>query len=164
MFHTSKPSLSYNESLQIKPAPAPDIFHMLSTTQQQNPKVMIRNTLSNIELLKKNSADQTQGQHAQIYHSKNDMDSYIHTRHQSPIKYHTRTHTVTNDRQQISLTSVVERYQVIKQNQVMRRLITCNVGSNNHEVDVFLTYCIWLDVQFNFYNESLISYPTTPLL
>ena len=61
MFHTSKPSLSYNESLQIKPAPAQDIFHMLSTTQQQNPKVMIRNTLSNIELLKKNSADQTQG-------------------------------------------------------------------------------------------------------
>ena len=39
MFHISKPSLSYNESLQIKPAPAHDIFHMLSTTQQQNPKV-----------------------------------------------------------------------------------------------------------------------------
>ena len=50
MFHTSKPSLSYNESLQIKPAH--DIFHMLSTTQQQNPKVLIRSTLSNMEPLK----------------------------------------------------------------------------------------------------------------
>ena len=81
MFHTSKPSLSYNESLQIKPAPAHDIFHMLSTTQQQNPKVMIRNTLSNMELLKNTAQTELRGGMLKYITQKNDIDSHIHTRH-----------------------------------------------------------------------------------
>ena len=81
MLHISKPSLSYNESLQIKPAPAQDIFHMLSTTQQQNPKVMIRNTLFNMELLKSTAQTELRGGKLKYITQKNDIATRIHTSH-----------------------------------------------------------------------------------
>ena len=76
MFHTSKPSLNYNESLQINPAPAQDIFHMLSTTQQQNPKVLIRNMLSDMELLKNTAQTKLRGGWSNISFKKRNRLSY----------------------------------------------------------------------------------------